>query len=1250
MLSGEIEWIGGFGANCVVDVTTPLEQPSQHQQHLVGPLVFQTGAVPPGDEGISGRSVLATVIPVTHAAAVRALTTAGAPLDCIDLASLTLGLIAAEMSLRGERDAVIASFLSLVAAVPAALTRAVLAKLARRYLGDAGVVRAVLSLWAISSPQSQALGWGGGGGGGDPTVPHSPLNDYPTSADVRTLAAVFELGVGLVVTATGGGSAGAGTVFAATAASLGCAADASLLELLVLLLRSGAWPAVGTTLLDEIITVASMTSGPALEASRAAVEALAPACATPKPLYPSPIYPRATIAAAAQQRAWVHKILTELLIPTAAVLWVGKPQRFTTSPASSASSTPNGLSRSVKSFSGDLTTQTRSSSGGLTSMKRSTPNPGRYAEDAAAVREAVMKRVELRISGLVNVARRRLARSVLQETEMTPRALLSSTGDKSLCEAGSDDSDGTEASSGGGGWRGLAARGSPARPWASSVGVSIPRAGDSAESSPRPSIAKAESFSPSSVVTNTAAAPEFGGGGVALRVRRPTTQDSSFCRGGSKPPLLSTRMAPTLSSVPIVGSVSPRPSINKIDFVQQQQQSLVVRLSASDDSDSAWLTPPAVGSGGVAITSVVTIASGRRTASHVDHRADAAWSDSGYPAMLIRNDRADTIRELVAFLVSAVKELTSRGFGPSYLSRLSLCLGNAIDRLSPSSCADYETLLRGGLLMARADAGLAFQLVDQVLMRWPHTDCEKARALVLWCIAVFPAWWQSDAGPLGAAARSLFARLIERLCLVLRSPHGALANEAILAVLPSSGADFAVAAIAATQAGVISGGCSPNTRDVGGDSSVNAGSIGTPTGARTANTRTAPRSRIPALAVSETSLFETALLGHPRELLAVARALSENLGVRHARPAGTRPPPIRLASPRASQSPPRVVKVARKPPPLVLTKGRWAEGAFGTGGENVSISPCSALDSDNRSTFSNGSGCASVSLGSISHSSSFSSFCELTGTTPRSNGGKSPRGGSSGTVTSPRTLRNMSSPLAMSRTSSPIPTPSEPNCNLDSAPHEFAHSFATSATREREPFGPAPLSMSISTPPVETSLGGESSSSKMPSRRTRTTGRRLLLLACAALSENLRRALAAHATDKAFRRKDVPSIATPCRTPHSNPTTPSPTNASPGATPPPVSPPYLLMETSHDDSSSDTVSSLMPLPLPLLPKPQTCAHWSATIRFNSLVALSALEARARDRYPTAFGAAARSKIEAAILRSMKRWGQGVSILPLTPLS
>ncbi len=108
-----------------------------------------------------------------------------------------------------------------------------------------------------------------------------------------------------------------------------------------------------------------------------------------------------------------------------------------------------------------------------------------------------------------------------------------------------------------------------------------------------------------------------------------------------------------------------------------------------------------------------------------------------------------------------------------------------------------------------------------------------------------------------------------------------------------------------------------------------------------------------------------------------------------------------------------------------------------------------------------------------------------------------------------------------------------------------------------------------------------------------------------------------HAADKAFREQSVAPAAAVAASPDATP--------SPGATPVPSSPPQVAAPAASPRAARAV-------------RAPAHAHWSVTLRYNSLVALSLLERRAQERYPTAFGASACSKIEAAINRSLVKRG------------
>lgn len=1146
-----VVWCGGFGSNTVVDVAVPFEftLPVSPTGHTPSPQagvleasstppppaapsrpIFQTAAMPPGDEGIAGRDVFAAMLPRSHSLVASLLTSARAASDCLHMASFTLGLLASELAIRGECESVITALLRLVVATPGALARATLAKISRRYLGDAGAARAVLSLWALPAPSA---------GNGDSPVLEARVTQPPPSL-VRGLTALFEMGAGLAVTtsieatAEGGGS----LEFAVSPATLGCAGDAALLELLLILLRAGAWTAVSATLVDEIILVASSTIGHVLAAAREAHETFSTALARPTSVTTCS---RASVASTVQLKAWVQKLMLEMLLPSSSGLMRDEAEK-------NSERAVGGLARSAKIMS-HLTCATGSPSRASndTEIRRMGQKD---AADAAALQDALVRRIEFRMSALVAIACEGLSTSIYMEREIVPRELLSSGGDMSTedftSKCRTSETADTPALD-------YISRGTPARSREHSPGPDAPAA-----------LRERPTRQPATSPTRLApsASPEFA---VGFRAReKPPMMISSS--PSPRPP--TSRMPPS-ASAPVVGSVSPRPNL-PLGPAQAPTKSLYRHV---DDSFSrTWLTPVGLGTGGRLLVGVEN-AGGRAT--------DTPWAASAWSQQQIaQNDLSGSMRDLVAFAVIAVKELGARGKQAAQQLRLVGCVGRAITRLSPSTISDYDTLLRAGAVVARCEPACARHMASHILSHWPRTDDDKARALVPFLATVFPLWWPSHGAP-SAPTRALLARFIERLCLMIRSSHGVVANEAVLAVLPVAAADEQVAA------------SRRHTTAAGGAGSEKEGAP-----AASPSSPVIPRSRSRG-AAPEASLFEKTLLGHPRELLAVARALSANVGVRHTRLSRPLRPEPR-AQPQAGVYTPPCSEIRR--PQSIVTKGPWdAESAAAVDAS----SPRSVL-SDARSVFSSGSNCGSVSLGSISASSSFSSLCEMAPSTP------TPR----------ECAEQQLSPRSQGESPRHRHRPNSPLSATSSRPSSFLTRGAGTTDNVASYYSP-PLAYATSTSAREfatRSPRNDDASARAKKRpvagsRLRTSGRRLLLLSCASIRENFRRALAVHAADKAFREHSATSTvaASPDATP------------SPGATPVPYSPPQVAASAT---SPRATRAERAP----------AHAHWSVTLRYNSLVALSLLERRAQERYPTAFGASACSKIEAAISRSLVKRG------------
>jgi hypothetical protein len=154
-----------------------------------------------------------------------------------------------------------------------------------------------------------------------------------------------------------------------------------------------------------------------------------------------------------------------------------------------------------------------------------------------------------------------------------------------------------------------------------------------------------------------------------------------------------------------------------------------------------------------------------------------------------------SIRELLLFSLNALKGAPhpirlSNSLSP--LARLVTTIIHCIVRLSPSTFPEFELLLRCAVQMSAVDEGVSRYTTSRVLISWPRSDSEKERAMLQLVAALAPLWTHNEnissvlPSYLVPGLKQIMRRTCSRACLSLKSKHAAVANEAILFILPRS--------------------------------------------------------------------------------------------------------------------------------------------------------------------------------------------------------------------------------------------------------------------------------------------------------------------------------------------------------------------------------------------------------------------------------------------------------------------------------
>lgn len=131
-------------------------------------------------------------------------------------------------------------------------------------------------------------------------------------------------------------------------------------------------------------------------------------------------------------------------------------------------------------------------------------------------------------------------------------------------------------------------------------------------------------------------------------------------------------------------------------------------------------------------------------------------------------------------------------------TRLVMAVGHALVRLSPSTCGEYDQVLRHAGLLCAADEGVARYLCSRALNSWPRAETEKEKVFLQFLVASLPYWISGQPRPGGSCmgvdaarcgvilptSKQLFRRVTARVCLCIRARHTAVANEAVMTCLP----------------------------------------------------------------------------------------------------------------------------------------------------------------------------------------------------------------------------------------------------------------------------------------------------------------------------------------------------------------------------------------------------------------------------------------------------------------------------------
>lgn len=146
-------------------------------------------------------------------------------------------------------------------------------------------------------------------------------------------------------------------------------------------------------------------------------------------------------------------------------------------------------------------------------------------------------------------------------------------------------------------------------------------------------------------------------------------------------------------------------------------------------------------------------------------------------------------------LLSAFQQPSIGAIGPC---RLVMAVGHILTRLSQLLCNEYDQILRQAILLAQADEGVARYLTLRILNSWPRSDSDKEKAMLQFIGSTISTWIGDIRRPGGSCMDidskrnnihlpkciPLFKRVSKRISICIKSPHHAVAYEAILLCLP----------------------------------------------------------------------------------------------------------------------------------------------------------------------------------------------------------------------------------------------------------------------------------------------------------------------------------------------------------------------------------------------------------------------------------------------------------------------------------
>jgi predicted transcriptional regulator len=132
-------------------------------------------------------------------------------------------------------------------------------------------------------------------------------------------------------------------------------------------------------------------------------------------------------------------------------------------------------------------------------------------------------------------------------------------------------------------------------------------------------------------------------------------------------------------------------------------------------------------------------------------------------------------------------------------ARLVIAFAQALVRLSPTTCGEYDVLLKTAAIMCEDDDAVARFITTKLLNSWPSSEAEKEKACLALICNALPHWYKVrrvggscldvdglECGILTEDDTTLVRRVVARVALCIKSRNTSVANEAVMQCLPKA--------------------------------------------------------------------------------------------------------------------------------------------------------------------------------------------------------------------------------------------------------------------------------------------------------------------------------------------------------------------------------------------------------------------------------------------------------------------------------